>query len=259
MPEPVSENGSNNVLLPADPAHTLLPELPPEAILSEKRGPKSFKLDAESSGETTEEEVGASDESVVEAEALEVQSNAQKAINGPEPSIELVTQVAGPGGEHDSSKIEDAKKVVKQAKDEKVADFDVDTAKAEEATVVETDDGDRSVVVLKKGEKSREVKIGDDTVLVLNSELSVEEAREETSKFISNKIRTIASDHGLGIDYDGLLGLFYSPNSTAVVDFVALQVVDQVLYSNMREALNDDHVRNLSNLRDHENLDRNQF
>ena len=166
-----------------------------------------------------------SDAETVEAAAQEVVDDAKAALKNPDV-VAIVDEVVNRSG---PIATESAKAVVDEARKRGVADVQVKAASSDKATVVQTEKGKIAVVQLGDGEKSREMDMEGEKILVLNSDLTEEEAKIETKQFIASKIESISNEFGLNEEFDPFFNFLFDQGFEPLVAYYGEYGVPRLL------------------------------
>lgn len=180
-------NGAAQLLLPDQASLNRAPNDPIAAPMMDRRGPRSLRKPATEAAEDPDTDTGDSDETEIVDAGEEVRDGADGALANPNFVGTIARQ---PGGDQTSAFVESVDR-------EGVTDFAIDTAGTGTPTTVWTESGRTVRVRLAPGERSREVKVGAETVLVLDSELSAAEAQSEVAEYIAERFGEIAKRLGL--------------------------------------------------------------
>lgn len=183
--------------------------------LAERKLPKSPKRAPEVPDDDFENDSDDSDSSVVEETAQEVLDEADAILKDPRTAsvIEAVTGVETDPNDPDAKELIDA--VIESG----VTDVEVKAVGPGKKTKISAENGKKKFIKLSKNEKSREVKVGGETVLVLNETLSEQEVREETTQFVVGQIDSVAVEYGLDTKFDPFFNFLENEGFVALVPY----------------------------------------
>ncbi len=141
-------------------------------------------------------------EAAVQAAGEDVADAAGVVLTDEEGAAQAITSASGKHGKKANKKT--AARIVDDAIDEGLDKVEVGVAAPGKPELVRNASGQGALVVLAEDEDYREVVIGGEITLVLNSSLSQDEAASLTTAYIASKLETIAERHGVSRIFEPL-------------------------------------------------------
>lgn len=141
-------------------------------------------------------------EAAVQAAGDDVAEATSVILTDEDGAAQAITSASGKHGKKANKKT--AKRIVDDAIDEGLDKVEVGVATPGTPELVRNASGQGALVVLDEDEDYREVVIDGEIALVLNSNLSQDEAASLTTAYIASKIDTIAERHGVSQIFDSL-------------------------------------------------------
>lgn len=208
--------------------------------LADKRGPKSFKKDeAEGGSEDADEASGDADEVDVKVIAEETTEEINRKLESDESIDEIVQSLPSDPDLSSDEETEKVKAVLKEVKETGAADVVVESGSSDKKTVIEHNNVTRRVQ-LHEDETSREVKVGGETILVVNENLTETEVKAEIEEHIIGKISTIAEGYGLSVMYEPFFQNLIALNAGYLADYYGMYGIPRLERHQVTELFHDE-------------------